>query len=314
MIPIGTTKGGDDVHAIKLAAHGLSVTILTLGAILQDVRLDGIDHGLTVGSDKLADYEGSMKYHGCVAAPVVNRLQNATAVIDGRTHQFEANLNDRHTLHSGAGGAQFHVWTVTESAPDHLTLSHDMPHGRGGFPGNRTIKAQFEIHSGPVLRLTLTTTTDRPSIANATNHSYWNLDGAADFGGHQLQITAPSYLPTDDVDMLVTGEVCDVARTAYDFRKMKVLTAGSPPLDTTFCVASRRWELTECLTLSGRNGVTMKVATTEAGMHVYDGRDTGYSGLAIEAQGWPDAPNNAGFPSIQITPDAPAIQITEWRF
>ena len=75
MIPFGTTKGGDDVHAITLAAHSLSVTILTLGAILQDVRLDGIAHRLTVGSDHVSDYDGAMKYHGCVVAPVERSIQ-----------------------------------------------------------------------------------------------------------------------------------------------------------------------------------------------------------------------------------------------
>ena len=97
MIPFGTTKGGDDVHAITLAAHSLSVTILTLGAILQDVRLDGIAHRLTVGSDHVSDYDGAMKYHGCVVAPVANRLKDASAKVDGQLHQFEANLDGRHT-------------------------------------------------------------------------------------------------------------------------------------------------------------------------------------------------------------------------
>ena len=314
MIPFGTTKGGDDVHAITLAAHSLSVTILTLGAILQDVRLDGIAHRLTVGSDHVSDYDGAMKYHGCVVAPVANRLKDASAKVDGQLHQFEANLDGRHTLHSGSDAAQGQVWQIDEATPKHLILCHDMPHGRGGFPGNRTITARFKILSGPALRLTLITTTDRTTVANATNHSYWNLDGSADFNGHQLQITAPSYLPVDDISTLVTGDVRDVAATPYDFREMTTLMAGHPALDHTFCVATNRRDLTTCLTLKGRNGVTMTVATTEAGMHVYDGRDTGYAGLAIEAQGWPDALNNASFPSIQITPDAPAVQITEWRF
>nr|WP_268821670.1 aldose epimerase family protein [Octadecabacter dasysiphoniae] len=297
-----------------MSGHGLSVTVLTYGAIVQDVRLDGVAHGLTVGSDLLTDYENEMRYFGCVVGPVANRLQNAEATIDGKPHRFEANLNGRHTLHSGTTGAQSQVWFIDEITENGLALSLILPNGHGGFPGNRRIEALYEIISGPTLRLTLTTTTDAPSIANATNHSYWNLDGSNDISGHSIAITANSYLPTDDIDALVTGEIRDVTGTPYDLREMTPLTPAKPPLDHTFCVARNRGALMEYLKLTSASGVAMSVATTEAGVHIYDARDAGYCGVAIEAQGWPDAPNKSGFPSIEIAPDKPAVQITEWRF
>ncbi|KAG1713818.1 Aldose 1-epimerase [Nymphon striatum] len=310
----GTTRDGTAVEAITIRGHGLSTTVLTYGAIIQDVRLDGIAHSLTVGSNMLADYEGDMRYFGCVVAPVANRLRDASAVIDGAHHTFEPNLDGQHTLHSGSNGAHVCVWDIDDVTEDAVTLSYQMPDGRGGFPGNRTISAQFEIGPGPTLRLTLTTTTDAPSIANATNHSYWNLDGSNTFKGHKIIIAADHYLPTNPVDTLVTGEIRAVKNTAFDFRTMTTMTPASPLLDHTFCVAHDRGALTDRLWLEGTSGVTMRVATTEAGVHVYDARDSGHCALAVEAQSWPDAPSNTEFPSIVVTPESPVVQITEWLF
>lgn len=314
MTPFGTTRSGQQVEAITLSAHGLSVTVLTYGAIVQDVRLDGVQHSLTVGSGRLCDYESNMQYFGCVVAPVANRLRDARAVIDGKIHRFDANMDGQHTLHSGSTGAHRFVWQIDEISESGCTLSLKMPDGQGGFPGKREISASFEILPGPALRLTLTTITDAPSIANATNHSYWNLDGSGNFGGHHIKIAADTFLPTNPDTTLVTGAVQPVDRTPFDLRDWTSIAPAKPTFDHTFCVARNRRALTECLWLRGASGLTMTVATTEPGMHIYDGRDSGHNAIAVEAQGWPDAPNNANFPGIEITPDAPAVQTTEWRF
>ena len=313
MILFGTTKAGQDVHALTLSAHGLSATILTYGATLQDVRLDGTDHSLTVGSNLLEDYEIKMPFHGSIVGPVANRLSGAKAVIDGIEHRFEPNLNGQHSLHSGSAGTHRKIWQIDEVTEASLTLSVQMPYGEGGFPANRELSAKFEILAGPALRLTLMTTADDISIANVTNHSYWNLDGTGHMRDHSVQVAADQYLPVSEVDTLPTGEVADVEATPFDLRRWAELIPQTPPLDTTFCVANSRRVLTDCMWLKGVSGITMTVATTEVGVHLYDGRPA-YDGLAIEAQGWPDAPNNPRFPSIEVTPDAPVVQITEWRF
>ena len=312
MTPFGALHSGEVVHAIPLHAYGLSATILTYGAILQDVRLDGMDHGLTIGAERLGDYETEMAFHGSIVGPVANRLSGAKAVIDGIEHRFEPNQNGQHSLHSGSAGTQRKIWQIDTTSPNSITLSHKMPYGEGGFPANRVLTAAFEILPGPALRLTLTTTADDISIANATNHSYWNLDGTDHMDDHQLRIAADHYLPTDG-ETIPTGDVAEVDETPFEFRQWRRLIPASPPLDITFCVARQRRTLTECLWLKGASGVEMSVATTEAGLHLYDGRPA-YNGIAIEAQGWPDAPNTPRFPKIEVTPNAPAVQITEWRF
>lgn len=309
----GTTAKGEDVHAITLSGFGLSATVLTLGAILQDVRLDGVDYGLTLGSDSVTDYEGGMQFNGSVVGPVANRLSAAQALIGGKMHPFEANQDGRITLHGGSAGIHKFVWKIDASDDNYVILHHKMPHGQGGFPGNRMVTARFDILDAPALRLTLTTTTDALTIANVTNHSYWNLDGLRNVKGHRMRVSAETYLPVD-ADGLVTGDICGVNGTGYDFRKSKPLLPDAPPLNNTFCVATCRRDLTPCFWAEGASGVQLAIATTEPGVHVYDAVHAGHTGFAVEAQMWPDAPNRPGFPSIEITPDAPAVQVTEWRF
>jgi len=317
--PFGTTADGRTVHALHLAAGDLAATILTLGACLQDLRLAGVPHPLTLGSDRVVDYQGPMRHHGTLVAPVVNRLSGAQAPINGRVHRFEANQDGRHTLHAGSAGTHLLLWDVTDHGPDHVTLAITLPDGAGGFPGNRRITARFDVTARATLRMTVTATTDAPTLMNVANHSYWNLDGTDRWDGHTLQIRADRYLPTTP-DFTPTGQILPVAGTPMDFPTPRAITPGAPPLDTNFCLSDTRGPLRDALTLTGRSGVTMTVATTDPGIQVYDGRNAirsgrgPYEGLAIEAQFWPDAPNHAAFPGIELHPGDAWEQVTEWRF
>ena len=319
MTPFGITATGETVHRLTLTAGDLTVALLTWGAVLQSVRLDGIGHDLTLGSENLADYEGAMRHHGSLIGPVVNRFTGATAPIAGEVHRFEANQDNRITLHSGSAGTHLKVWRVEDHGPAHATLALDLPHGEGGFPGNRRVNARFEVTIPATLTMTVRATTDRPTLLNFANHAYWNLDGSAFWSGHRLWIAADRYLPTTP-DFTPTGEIVKVAGTAMDFRQEREIAVGAPLFDNCFCLGDRRGPLRDALRLTGQNGLTMTVATTEPGIQVYDGRDArrpgkgAHEGLAIEAQGWPDAPNHEGFPSIEVPTGAPYEQTTRWTF
>ena len=316
--PFGTTASGVAVEKITLSAHGLTVAVLTKGVTLQSVRLEGVAHDLTLGSESLADYEGKMRHHGSLVVPVVNRLSGARAPIGGVVHAFEANQAGKHTLHGGAAGGQHKVWSVVQAEGDHVTLALDLPDGEGGFPGNRQIRARLSIVPGPGLRMEVTAETDRATLFNAANHSYWNLDGTETWAGHSLRIAAYHYLPTTE-DFIPTGEIAPVSG-AMDFRRERAISPGAPALDTNFCLSGGRQPLREVLWLTGTSGIRLTVATTESGIQVYDGRNAArpgrgfHEGIAIEAQAWPDAPNHPGFPSIDLRPGETVTQVTEWRF
>ena len=315
----GKTADGHLVHCITLRAGDLQASVLTWGAVLQSVQLAGVAYDLTLGSDRLADYESDMRYHGSLIAPVVNRLTDATAMVAGTRQHFEVNFNNRHNLHSGGAGTHLKVWQLIEAAETHVVLALSLPDGEGGFPGNRRVEARFSIAAPASLRLQVTATTDAPTIFNAANHSYWNLDGTETWAGHRVEIAADHYLPTTD-DFIPTGDISGLTGSALDFRNPMAIAPGHPDLDNCFCLGTARMPLRDVMALQGTSGVRLTVATTEPGVQLYDGRHaarpghSAYEGIAIEAQGWPDAPNHPAFPQIELQPGHPLQQITEWRF
>ena len=319
MTPFGRTLTGLPVHALTLSAGDLTVRILTLGAALQSVRLASVSHDLTLGSERVADYEGAMKFHGTLVGPVANRISGATATLDGRELTFEAE-DEGFTLHAGSAGTHAKVWDVIEEGADFAVLGLTLPDGEGGFPGTRQVRARYDVSAPARLRLTITVTTDAPTLVNFTNHSYWTLDGGSDYAGHVLKIDADRVLPTDD-DALVTGEIVPVESTDLDFRIPRRVAPGDPWLDHNFCLSDGPTEeVRDVLWLSGVSGVTMTVGTNRPGIQVYDGRNAlrpqgkPHEGLAIEAQDWPDAPSHDAFPSIRLDPEETYESVTEWRF
>ncbi|MFU8824649.1 aldose epimerase family protein [Yoonia sp.] len=308
----GTTKAGKTAHAITLQAGDLSVTLLTYGARVQDVRLAGVDHALTTGSDDLADYEGAMLYHGAIVGPIANRIGTARVRLDGMMYELERNEDGARHLHSGSEGTHAQVWDVVEVTDSTATLALDMPDGMAGLPGKRRVMAQFVLTAPATLTLTITADSDTTTVMNFANHSYWNLDVSATWHGHRMKIAADHYLPIDAATC-PTGDVEDVTGTGMDFREGPVIGAQTPALDHNFCLSDTITPPRDVLWLTGQTGTRMVMATNMPGLQVFDGRPA-YDALAIEAQHWPDAPNNAHFPQIKIAAGETYEQVTSWRF
>lgn len=301
----GTLADGRPVERLTIAAGDLTVRILTFGAALQDLRLAGVAHPLTLGSDDLADYQGPMRYAGTIVGPVANRIAGASAEIDGRRHHFEAN-DGRNTLHGGRTGTQGRVWEVLRHGSAELALGLTLDDGEGGFPGNRRITARFVAEAPARLTLTLAAETDAPTLVNLANHSYWRLGGPG--APQELRSPAERYLPTG-AENLPTGEIAPVESTRFDFRTPR--RVGGQGYDHCLCLARARRPLTRAAELAG-GGLRMAMETTEPGLQVFDGHAEGW--VALEAQGWPDAPNRPEFPSILLRPGTRYEQVTRWRF
>ncbi len=302
--PFGTLRDGRAVQAVTLASADLAVTVLTLGAVLQDVRLSGVGPSLTLGSDRVADYEGRMAYFGAIVGPVANRIGGARAQIGQRAFIFPPNEGPN-LLHSGPTGTHAHLWTVEEATPQRLTLSLTLRDGLGGFPGTRRIMAAYSL-DGPALTLELTATTDAATLMNLANHSYWRLGGDG-HAGHRLTVVADHYLPTD-AGKLPTGELRAV-HNAFDLRTGRVLD-GAEGFDHNFCLAPGPRPLTRAAELAGPSA-HMLLETTAPGLQVYSGKP---EAVALEPQAWPNAPNHPAFPSIVLTPGQAFRQITRWTF
>lgn len=325
----GTTAAGQTVHRAVISNGALSAAILSHGVALQDVRLDDVAHSLTVGSPSLAAYEGPMASSGSIVGPVGNRIGNATAVIDGQTYHFDVNLNGKHTLHGGGAATHRSVWDLTETGDTHATFHLCLADGAHGFPGTRQIIARYDFADDATLRLTLTANTDAPTLMNLANHSYWRLDDAPTFKGQTLKLAADRYLPSTVEDVLPTGEIAAVEGARFDYREGRTLGAGTEGLiDTNFCLSKSRQPLRPVAWLTGQSGLSLEMATTEPGLQVFDGHildlpdypsndgppHVAYAGLALEAQFWPDAPNNPEFPQIILNPGDAWKQVTTWRF
>ena len=323
---LDTQNDGQDIEAITLSAGALSATILTRGAILHDVRLKGVPHSLTLGSADVAAYDAELKYFGALVGPLANRISNAKAPLEGRILDLCANEGTT-SLHGGPNGMHTQIWTVTELQSDRVTLELKLADGIEGYPGNRTLKAQFSITAPAQLTLEVSATTDAPTLINIANHSYWNLDGTASMAGHVLTICADAYTPID-AQLIPTGKQ-SVEGTDFDLRAGAVL--GLPDaqrFDHNFCLNGVEGDLKHACTLTGQSGVSMRIDTTEVGLQVFDaggmssGNFTGhmgdvygaFCGVALEAQRWPDAPNQDGFPSCVLRPEDTYKQTTSWTF
>lgn len=327
MSDFGRLKSGRPVQRLTLQAGDLTVRLLTLGAILNDVRLAGVPYGLTLGSNNLAAYDGGpMGWFGALVGPVANRLKEARAMLDGQDLRFAPNEGTT-LLHGGADGISSEIWEIAEQSADHVVFRLTLADGKGGFPGQREITARFTVTPPATLTMVLKATTDAPTLMNLANHSYWTLDGTPTITGHHLSVPAAHYIPVDAA-MIPTG-VAPVEGTAFDLRRGITLSPEYPQrLDHTFCLSDTDGAMKHAATLRGKSGVTLSMHSTAPGLQVFDAApidsgtfpghrgtpEIGFCGVALEAQHWPDAPNQPGFPPITLRPGETYRQETRWEF
>lgn len=319
--PAGRLPDGREVHRIALQCGPLRADVLTLGAIVQGLWLDGVSHSLVLGCPDIGDYLGPARYFGAIVGRCANRIGGARFAIDGQVYRTDPNFRGRHTLHGGQDGADAQIWRVEARSGDSVLLSLDLPDGHMGFPGRIGIAARIVL-SEDALSFILMAESDAPTPCNLTHHGLFDLDGTGDIRAHRLTIAADCYLPVDD-DLIPTGAILPVAGTRFDFRQPRLI--GASGYDHNFCLSDGRAALRPVARLKGRNGLSMQVQTTAPGLQLYDGayienvpghgrRHGPHAGLALEAQGWPDAPNRPDFPDVILRPGSSYRETTIYRF
>lgn len=319
----GALPDGRGVERITLMGGGLTARVLTYGATLQDLRLEGVDHPLVLGAPDLAGYLGPMLYFGAIVGRYANRIAGGRFRADGQEWQAERNEDGRNTLHGGSAGSGQMLWRIAAFSEASVTLTLDLPDGHMGFPGAMQVQAVIALPGDGALSFDISATTDRPTPCNFAHHGYYNLDGSDDVLGHRLQIAAEHYLPVDD-HLIPTGEEALVKGTRFDFRDPHEIAPGR--YDHNFCLWRSRTELRPVALLTGQSGVTMEIDTTEPGLQLYDGghidgfpglggrRYGRHAGVALEAQNWPDAPNHPRFPDWLLKPGQTYRARTVYRF
>lgn len=324
----GALPGGDHVRCATISAHGLTVSVLTLGASVQDIRLQGVAHPLVLGFPTLEPYLGEGRYFGAIVGRYANRIAGGHTRLAGEELELDRNQDGRHMLHGGSDGTGTRNWMLTTHQGNMVGLADHLPAGHMGFPGAMLIRATYEILPGPALQLTILATSDELTLCNFAQHSYFNLDGAPTIANHRLMVPAETYLPVDD-QMIPLGSPAPVRGTHLDFRHPTTLAARlqGPAIDHNLCLAGHRRLNTQSAAILSAGGVTMELSSTEPGLQVYtaghlspgtpgiDGQPYGpHAGIALESQIWPDAPNQPGYPSAELKPGGIYRQVTRMSF
>ncbi|MER6124765.1 aldose epimerase family protein [Streptomyces sp. NPDC001795] len=303
----GTLPDGTPVHRWTLERGGVRVRVLSYGGIVQSAEVpdrDGRPAEVVLGFPDLDGYLTHPEpYLGALVGRYANRIAGARFRLDGRTYALEPN-NGPNSLHGGARGFDKHIWDV-EPVEHGVRLSRVSPHGEEGFPGRLEVSATYTLAADGALRIAYEAVTDAPTVVNLTNHSYWNLAGSGNAGGHELRIAA-SRVNTVDLNLIPVGAPEDVEGTRFDFRAPRKVGSG---YDHNFVldkgVTGAAKEVAEMH--DPASGRVLTVATTEPGLQLYTADHLGDpfipgEGIALETQHFPDSPNRPEFPSTELRP------------
>lgn len=304
-------------------AKGASVVLSSLGAGIVEVNVPnkmGKIENVALGYGKPADYFEDGPCMGKIPGRYANRIASGKFSIAGKEYSLAVNNGPNH-LHGGPTGFQNRIWDSC-LMPDGVKFTYVSADGEEGYPGKLTVTAEYRWTDRNKLKLDIKAETDKETIVNLTNHAYWNLRGA-DSGSaldHKLRINAKRWLVTDE-NLTPTGELASVAGTPMDFRTLRPvgrhIRANFPAL-----IYGKGYD--NCWVLDSEEAVILKepvsgrkmtVRTNQPGVQIYTGnwlngcpvnhsgtRYMDYDGIAVEAQGFPDAPNHPSFPSQLLKP------------
>lgn len=302
-----TLPDGTPVHRWTLERAGVRVRILSYGGIVQSVEVpdrDGRTADVVLGFPGLDGYlEHPGPYLGALIGRYANRIAGARFELAGLTYALAPN-NAPNSLHGGELGFDKRVWDLEPAGEFGVRLSRVSPHGEEGFPGRLEVSGTYSLDASGALRIAYEAVSDAPTPVNLTNHSYFNLAGAGNAGGHELRIDASRFTPVD-ADLIPTG-VEGVADTRFDFRQARKVGGG---YDHNFVldkgVTEDAVEVAELY--DPASGRVLTVATTEPGLQLYtaDHLPEPFApgdGIALETQHFPDSPNRPEFPDTVLRP------------
>ena len=322
---------------------GAKVKILTLGGTVTEVQVPdsaGKFADVVLGFDKLEGYLGKTNpYFGALIGRVANRIGNGTFKLDGKEVHVPVN-NGKHSLHGGEFGFDKAAWRGEANLGPQgpfVKLTYTSKDGEQGYPGQLDCTVTYTWTDANELILQYSATTNKTTVVNLTNHSYFNLAGhnAGTIFDHTLQLAADKYTPADE-GLLPTGKIEPVKGTPFDFTKPTAIGAhlkevkGDPVgYDLNFVHGDKRTAKPQLVAtvVEPKSGRKLEVLTTEPGVQFYtgnflDGKTIGkggavykqYNAFCLEAQFFPDSPNKPEFPSITLKPGEEYTQTTVYRF
>jgi aldose 1-epimerase len=345
LAPFGRTPDGRVIELVTLRnPHGVEVRVMTYGGIILSIRTPdraGQFDDIVLGHDDAAGYFSNGTYFGVLVGRYANRLAKGKFTLDGHAYALATNNGANH-LHGGTKGWDQALWkaeTFQNAGGVGVVLTLTSPDGDQGYPGTVNARVTYALSDKNELTVDYQAKTDKPTILNLTQHSYFNLAGpkATDILGHELQINADRYTPVD-ATLIPTGALAPVAGTPFDFRTPTPIGARIGQANEQLTRGKgydHNWVLNRqgpglrpaARVVEPTTGRTLDIATTEPGIQFYsgnflDGTVTGKggrvyghrAGFCLETQHFPDSPNHPDFPSTVLRPGQEFTSRTVFTF
>ncbi|WP_327655318.1 aldose epimerase family protein [Streptomyces sp. NBC_00483] len=329
----GKLADGTKIYRWSLENGGTRLKVLNYGGIVQSLELPD-RHGryvnVSLGYDTVEEYVAGTTFFGATIGRYGNRIAKGKFTLDGKAYQVSVNDGDN-SLHGGAKGFNTRVWDIepfTSGSDVGLHMHYTSVDGEMGYPGTLKTTVTYTLTARGDWRIDYEATTDKATVVNLTNHTYYNLagEGSGTIYDHELTLAASRYTPTD-AGLIPTGELAKVAGTPFDFRKAKPIDRDIRDAHPQQILAKgfdHNWALDKGITAKPvlvatlrdpASGRSLKIATDQPGLQFYsgnflDGTLVGQSGrtyrqgdgLALETQHFPDSPNQPKFPSTVLRP------------
>ena len=341
----GKTKENTTIHKFILTnKNGMEVSVINFGGIITSLKSrdsKGNYEDVVLGFDNLSQYEDESPYFGAIIGRYGNRIAEGKFTLDGKTYNLAVN-NDINHLHGGLKGFDKVVWDPSQEVTDSiasLILKYKSEDMEEGYPGNLKVKVTYSLDNNDELSVRYEAETDKKTIINLTQHSYFNLSGdfSKDILDHEVTIEADSFLPVDST-LIPTGEIRSVKGTPFDFRDSKnigedinisnIQLSYGNGYDHCWVVNNQNVGLRSVASayhpMSGR---IVEVYSDQPGIQFYsgnfldgklkskqDGRYVFRSGLCLETQHYPNSPNEKNFPSVTLNPGEKYRTQTVFKF
>jgi len=340
--PFGESVHGGKVELYTLSnKNGMKVAIMTYGAAVVDLIVpdrNGKPADVSLGFDNAKSYTSDVPYFGAIVGRYGNRIAKGEFTLEGKTYKLATNNGPNH-LHGGKRGFDKYIWDseIVKSPEASVRFSRVSKDGEEGYPGDLKMAVTYTLTDKNELEISYLATTDKPTVVNLTNHTYFNLAGAGNGSilNHELMIPADRYTPVD-ANLIPTGELKSVTNTPMDFRKMTAIGArikevGGKPIgyDHNYVLNKKPFESRKLAAevYEPTSGRVMEVYTDQPGIQFYsgnflDGTLVGkggkaykqYYGFCLETQHFPDSPNEPKFPSTELKPGQTYKTTTVYKF
>ena len=329
----GKTSDNEDVSQYTLKNRkGMEVSVISYGGIITSLKAKGRDgkyEDVVLGFDNLRDYENKSPYFGALIGRFGNRIKEGKFSLDGVEYNLAKNNGENH-LHGGVEGFDKVIWEVEEEVDESsasLILRYNSVDKEEGYPGNLDIKVTYTLTNEDEFKVRYEAETDKKTIVNLTQHSYFNLSSglSTDVLAHEVTIDADYFLPVDKT-LIPTGELRDVGQTPFDFREYKAVGDDINLQDTQLTYGNgydHCWVLNNqddgvrfvASAFDPLSGRLLEVFSDQPGIQFYsgnfldgtlksrEGRNYGFrSGFCLETQHYPNSPNQQSFPSVILNP------------